>query len=214
MTRDEVRALLVSTEGRVCARLYRRADGTVLTRDCPTGLRALRRRASRVATALIAALLSLPALAFGGTTCKKPRLKTQGSKVKITTEQVAEARAAVFNGVVLFEDFPLPGVTIELRDEASNCEATAITAVTDVNGAFSIAALNDGSYRVEMTLPGLSSARIEHLQLQAGRVTRANVVLRSTTTETIVVGQVGLDPMSLTGTSTTFYRDFISKLPM
>src|SRR5204863_4095976 len=56
MTRDEVRELLVRTEGRVCARLYRRADGTVLTRDCPAGLRALRRRASRAAAALLALL--------------------------------------------------------------------------------------------------------------------------------------------------------------
>src|SRR5437763_16994902 len=63
MTRDEVRELLVRTEGRVCARLYRRADGTVLTRDCPRGLRAMRQRASRVAVALVAALLSFPALA-------------------------------------------------------------------------------------------------------------------------------------------------------
>src|SRR5438270_5438445 len=70
MTRDELRALLVRTEGRVCARLYRRADGTLLTRDCPAGLRALRRRASRVAPALVAALLTLPAWAFGGTSCK------------------------------------------------------------------------------------------------------------------------------------------------
>src|SRR5260370_29655259 len=65
MTRDEVRELLMRTEGRVCARLYRRADGTVLTRDCPTGLRAMRLRASRVAAALVAALCSLPAFAFG-----------------------------------------------------------------------------------------------------------------------------------------------------
>src|SRR3954447_1868937 len=54
MTRAEVRDLLARTEGRVCARLYRRADGTVLTRDCPTGLRAMRQRASRVAAALVA----------------------------------------------------------------------------------------------------------------------------------------------------------------
>src|SRR5438067_13528065 len=73
MTRDEVRELLVRTEGRVCARLNRRADGTVLTRDCPMGLRALRRRASRVAAAVIAALLSLPSWAFGGSACGKPR---------------------------------------------------------------------------------------------------------------------------------------------
>src|SRR3954449_6188431 len=75
MTRDEVRELLLRSEGRVCGRLYRRADGTILTRDCPTGLRALRQRASRAAAAVVAALLSLPSLAFGTTTCK-PGLKT------------------------------------------------------------------------------------------------------------------------------------------
>src|SRR5438045_2188509 len=75
MTRDEIRELLVRNDGHVCARLYRRADGTVLTRDCPSGLRELRRRASRVAAAAVAALLSLPAFAFGSASCKKPRLK-------------------------------------------------------------------------------------------------------------------------------------------
>ncbi len=36
MTEAEITALIRSTEGRLCARLYRRADGTLLTADCPT----------------------------------------------------------------------------------------------------------------------------------------------------------------------------------
>ena len=43
MTADEAEALLADADGRVCARLRRRADGTVLTRDCPTGVRRERR---------------------------------------------------------------------------------------------------------------------------------------------------------------------------
>lgn len=38
MTRPEIADLLMSTEGRVCGRLYRRKDGTLLTADCPVGL--------------------------------------------------------------------------------------------------------------------------------------------------------------------------------
>jgi hypothetical protein len=38
MTSKEVRSLI--TNGRVCGRLYRRVDGTLITRDCPVGLRA------------------------------------------------------------------------------------------------------------------------------------------------------------------------------
>lgn len=42
MTRDEIVEFIETSDGRVCAQLYRRADGTIMTRDCPVGLRALR----------------------------------------------------------------------------------------------------------------------------------------------------------------------------
>jgi hypothetical protein len=57
MTRREAEALVAGTEGRLCVRFYRRADGTILTRNCPTGLRAIRRRVSRVAGAALSAAL-------------------------------------------------------------------------------------------------------------------------------------------------------------
>jgi hypothetical protein len=51
LTAAEATALIRESEGRLCVRLYRRADGTVLTADCPVGLRhALRRRLLRLAT--------------------------------------------------------------------------------------------------------------------------------------------------------------------
>src|ERR1700688_662509 len=39
MTRRDAEALLKETNGNICAQLYRRADGMVLTADCPEGLR-------------------------------------------------------------------------------------------------------------------------------------------------------------------------------
>jgi hypothetical protein len=44
MTEAEANELLAHRGERLCGRIYRRADGTILTRDCPIGLRALRRR--------------------------------------------------------------------------------------------------------------------------------------------------------------------------
>jgi len=35
MTRDQAETLLRETEGRLCARIYRREDGAVMTSDCP-----------------------------------------------------------------------------------------------------------------------------------------------------------------------------------
>jgi hypothetical protein len=43
MSRAEAESLIREKEGRPCARLYRRRDGTVLTDNCPVGLRKLRR---------------------------------------------------------------------------------------------------------------------------------------------------------------------------
>jgi hypothetical protein len=54
MTRDEAEALVQQREGRLCVRFFRRADGTVITRDCPVGLRWVRRRCSRLVVAVVA----------------------------------------------------------------------------------------------------------------------------------------------------------------
>ena len=58
MTRREAERLVVRSEGRLCVRFYRRKDGTTLTQNCPVGLRALKRRVSRVASATAAAAIS------------------------------------------------------------------------------------------------------------------------------------------------------------
>jgi hypothetical protein len=60
MTRAEAEALLASRTGRLCARYYRRVDGTILTADCPVGVR--RRRRQVIATAALGGAASLLAL--------------------------------------------------------------------------------------------------------------------------------------------------------
>src|SRR5205085_5967910 len=57
MTRTEAESLITNAEGRLCVSFYRRADGTILTRNCPVGLRALKRRVTRVAGAMLSAVL-------------------------------------------------------------------------------------------------------------------------------------------------------------
>src|SRR3954469_16997536 len=64
MTKRDAERLISETEGRLCVRYYRRADGTILTKNCPVGLRALKRRLSRIAAATASAVLSLLAGIF------------------------------------------------------------------------------------------------------------------------------------------------------
>jgi hypothetical protein len=57
MTADEATALIHEREGRLCVRLFRRADGTVLTSDCPVGAVAVWRRTKQLVVACAAAVL-------------------------------------------------------------------------------------------------------------------------------------------------------------
>lgn len=52
MSRREAENLIFESEGnRLCVKFFRRADGTILTMDCPVGWRALKRNVSKTATA-------------------------------------------------------------------------------------------------------------------------------------------------------------------
>lgn len=62
MTNQEANTWLeteLATGQRVCGRLFRRQDGTILTRDCPVGIRAVRLRVVR-------SLAAAAAFIFGG----------------------------------------------------------------------------------------------------------------------------------------------------
>lgn len=59
MTRDQAEGFLIASEGRVCVRYFRRADGTVLTRNCPVGWRAVVSRTSNALTAACTLLLGV-----------------------------------------------------------------------------------------------------------------------------------------------------------
>jgi hypothetical protein len=64
MSRAEAENLITSSEGRLCVRFYQRADGSVITRDCPVGWARVKQRARVLATAAFSLILSLFAGVF------------------------------------------------------------------------------------------------------------------------------------------------------
>ena len=58
MTKSEAESFITRNEGSVCVRFYRRRDGSIITDNCPVGLRAIRRRMSYLARAVASAVLS------------------------------------------------------------------------------------------------------------------------------------------------------------
>jgi len=59
MSRSEAENLLANSEGRLCVRFYKRADGSVLTKDCPVGWQAVKRRVSRISAAAASLVFGL-----------------------------------------------------------------------------------------------------------------------------------------------------------
>lgn len=65
MSKTEAEAFLIKNGTSICATFYKRADGTILTDDCPVGLRKIRdawKSVRRVAALVIGSALSLSAL--------------------------------------------------------------------------------------------------------------------------------------------------------
>lgn len=74
LTEAEVVKLFEAESGRVCGRLYRRADGTVLMKDCPVGVARVRRRLAVAMTA--AATMVVPGWASSSRTARAARRTT------------------------------------------------------------------------------------------------------------------------------------------
>jgi hypothetical protein len=82
MTTDEAEKLIIEKEGKLCVRMYRRTDGTLLNKDCPIGL--LKRRC-QAAFGAISAAASLFAVWF---LHARPSI-TQGSLREPMTGEIA-----------------------------------------------------------------------------------------------------------------------------
>ena len=59
MTRDEAESLIIKAEGRLCVRFYKRADGSVITQDCPVGWAKVKQRTRVYASALASLLVAM-----------------------------------------------------------------------------------------------------------------------------------------------------------
>lgn len=108
LTESEVRAMLLKAEGRVCGRIYRRMDGTVLTKDCPTGVAKLRKRAMAALMMTAALFLGIIGIRIGSkrdcpTTSDSWFDRTVGAKFYEVREELRETKTF---GAVINEFWP------------------------------------------------------------------------------------------------------------
>jgi len=144
MSDREVRELVATHEGRLCGRLYRRADGTMLTRDCPVGLSAAVRRVSRVAgAALTAALSFVPAMA-------------QTAQDKSSLTQIDHGKASVSIVVTDPAGAVIPGAQISIINRASHVEWNGLT---NRKGVWNSSGLPLGTYELAVSASGFEATQ-------------------------------------------------------
>jgi hypothetical protein len=172
MTKAEAESFIANAEGRICAKLYRRADGAIMTRDCPVGLRAVRKKVSGAAAAAFSALVSL----FGASTpfAQQQQPKDE-SRVDIQRTLRRYGQAAVEGTIFDITRAAIPGTHVKLINERTKRETT--TRAND-SGRFRFADLEPGSYTLHAESPGFIKLTFSHLNLAEEEALNLDVSLK------------------------------------
>jgi len=178
MTSSEIEALLSQREGRLCARLYQRTDGTVLTKNCPVGFRATFLRATGFATATLSALLSLASATSAQSTQKRD-----------TTAQGQPDAAALFLEIIDPSGAVIPNAFVTIKNESTSKESVLRT---DNSGRARVSGLPNGQYEVAIVSPGFATKTLAHISLPNPELRRVQLNL-GLMGEVVVVGELASD---------------------
>jgi Carboxypeptidase regulatory-like domain len=152
MTSEEIERIVAQRQGRLCARFYERPDGTMLTTNCPVGFRAVIWRASRVASAALAAILSVrPAMA-----------QSAGAQNNAPLVQIDQPQRGLMLKVVDLTGAVVAGAAVTIKGGPEDAE---LLTKTDNSGEINIVDLPSGDYEVTVVFPGFKTLKREHLSV-------------------------------------------------
>jgi hypothetical protein len=198
MTAPEAAAFLGARHGRTCVRLYKRRDGTVITRDCPVGVRARLRKMSRAAGLALTAVLGL--FVNVGARAAWPGGQRADASSTLQGQPVERPDSHVLMGEV--ESPRVPAVTVAVGSTGGGPIAGAEVRLVDLRTGATIVAEDggDGEYRFFGIAPGIYSltasargyeaSRPKTVRVRSGKPVRLAVALDY---ETIEMGDVA-DP--------------------
>ena len=179
MTAPEIEELVAGRQGgRLCARIYRRADGTILMRDCPRSLRAVAQKVSRVAAAMLAAVMSLNSA--WGQTGQKPK------QCPPSAQQENHDSGLALN-VVDPDGALIPRAEITLMRKDGKKKRRG---VSDASGQLHMAGLRQAEYLLTVKAKGFRPGFAE-VTLNEGKILELQIKLpvEAVATEVVVVGE-------------------------
>jgi hypothetical protein len=168
LTRAEAMALVRKSQGRLCVRYYRRADGAIQT--ATENLRSVKRRASRLAAGAFTATLSLCASVVAQ--APAPAAPSSAGNVQLINSATGarpERQGSwdgAFNGSVVDPNGAfVTGVQVTLVDEQTKLE---MATTTDDNGEFRFQSLSPGVYSLRTeSVAGLAAFEMRDIKLPA-----------------------------------------------
>jgi hypothetical protein len=209
MTESEVENLITKRADRVCIRLYKRADGTVLTKDCPVGLRAYQKRVARFAGATLATILGLFSVSFGQ---KEDKKSIDASKVKIV-RTVNQSQESVLSGVVNDSTGAvIPGVELRLYKKGSN---EFLKVDSDDTGNYTFKSIDAGIYSLEVETQMFKKYKLINIEIKSNEKVSIDLELQPESTNTTVgifIQEPLIDATS-SSLTTKFTRKQIEILP-
>lgn len=213
LTRKEATALVSGTEGHFCARLFRRSDGTIITRDCPVGLRAIRRRVARVTGTVFATVVALSSAVLG----QKPTKQENSCQQQVTiSRKQSDSGASVVTGTVLDSNAAfIAGARLRIVDLNSK-ESRDITG--DDEGHFRIPVTASGTYDLFVEQRGFAKLKVAQLTIAPKETVTLTLVLAPEAVgHPVLVGLTAIDPVidtSRPAGTTIIKRELMEKLPI
>jgi hypothetical protein len=153
MPECEIRRVIANRQGRLCARWYRRTDGTMLTADCPVGFHARVRKASLVAGAALSAMMGV------GTAKAQQTSKAAGPSL-VQIEKAPQGEGMILVRVVDETGALITNAKVLVVNSAGNVVAQGNT---DFKGEFKVAGLQNSLYVVQAESIGFRKAEINDI---------------------------------------------------
>jgi len=177
MTLVEIEDLTLHREGRLCARLYQRSDGKVLTKNCPVGFRASLVRATGFASATLSTLLSIIPATSGAQAQQKTEAPTRTHTLPVSISmEITDITGRVISGA-----------EIAVKDEATGKEWDL---KTNDAGYANISNLPKALYEIAIVSPGFKIKTLRHVAVPNADLQRVQLDVASTMGVVVTVGEL------------------------
>lgn len=183
LTRSQAEGLIARTNGKLCARLERRPDGSILTADKSYSLPRFNHKFLRIASATMSAALSIAPMVAAKPTKSLPVLNFSQEQKDKTVPNDKEKTAKIWGIVYDPSQAVVANSKITLINESTRKERKT---VSSVEGIYELASLEAGKYELTFESPGFKKMIFTGIKIEVGQELRQDKTL----TTNVLLGDI------------------------